>query len=73
MNLLDQINEEITDTNQKFAALERPILNSAAWWVGKYLGIASFTFETSRKDPIDERINYHLRLVEIVMELEGIL
>ena len=61
------------NSNQKCAALERPILNSGAWWAGKYLGIASFTFETSRKDPINDRINYHLRLVEIVLELEGIL
>ena len=73
MNLLDKINSEIKDPNQKFAALERPILNSAAWWAGKYLGIASFTFETSRKDPIEDRINYHLRLVDIVLELEGVL
>ena len=73
MNILDQINSEIEDPKQKFAALERPILNSAAWWAGKYLGIASFTFETSRKDPIEDRINYHLRLVDIVLELEGVL
>ena len=73
MNLLDIINSEIENPKQKFASLERPILNSAAWWAGKYLGIASFTFETSRKDPIEVRINYHLRLVEIVLEIEGIL
>ena len=73
MNILDKINSEIKNSNQKFAALERPILNSGAWWAGKYLGIASFTFETSRKDPINDRINYHLRLVEIVLELEGLL
>jgi succinylglutamate desuccinylase len=73
MNLLDKINSEIQDSNKKFAALERPILNSAAWWAGKYLGIAAFTFETSRKDPIEERIQYHLQLVDIVLELEGFL
>lgn len=73
MNLLDIINSEIENPKQKFTSLERPILNSAAWWAGDFLGIASFTFETSRKDPIEVRINYHLRLVEIVLEIEGIL
>ena len=73
MNILDEINKDISDIDKKFSGLERPIINSAAWWAGEYLGIASFTFETSRKDPINDRINYHLRLVEIVLELEGIL
>jgi len=73
MNILDEINKEITDTDKKFSGLERPILNSAAWWAGEYLGIAAFTFETSRKDPIEERVDYHLRLVDIVLNLEGVL
>jgi len=73
MNILDEMNKDISDIGKKFSGLERPILNSAAWWAGEYLGIASFTFETSRKDPISDRINYHLRLVDIVLELEGLL
>jgi len=73
MNILDEMNKEISDIDKKFSGLERPILNSAAWWAGEYLGIASFTFETSRKDPIEERIDYHLRLVDIVLELEDVL
>lgn len=73
MNMIDVINSEIEDPLQKFTALERPILNSGAWWAGKYLGIAAFTFETSRKNPIEQRIKHHLRLVEIVLETEGLL
>ena len=72
MNMMDKINSEISELNQKFTALERPILNSAAWWAGNHLGIAAFTFETSRKNPIEMRIKHHLRLVDIVLETENV-
>jgi len=73
MNLLSEINLEIQDNRQKFSALEQPIENSASWWAGKYLDIAGFTFETARKNPLDLRIEYHLKLVEIALKTEGLL
>ena len=73
INMLDQINSEIEDSYKKFSALEQPIPHSAAWWAGNTLDIAAFTFETSRKNDLKERIYYHLRLVEIVLKTEGMI
>ncbi len=68
LNMLDQINETIGEKENQFSAVEEPILNSAAWWAGTELGIASFTFETARILNIQSRINYHQKLVQIVLE-----
>ena len=72
MNLLDGINATIDNPDELFSGLEEPILHSAAWWAGHELGIASFTFETSRQMSLEKRINYHLELVRIVLEQSGI-
>jgi len=68
IDMLDGINSNLSDPSAKFSSLERPIKNSAAWWAGETLGIAAFTFETSRSFPIEERIAYHLKLVDIVLQ-----
>jgi hypothetical protein len=73
MNMLDQINSNIEDSQKKFSALERPIPHSASWWAGNTLDIAAFTFETSLKNELEERIAYHIRLVEIVLKTEGLI
>jgi hypothetical protein len=70
MNMLDQINSSIDDNMKKFSALERPIPHSASWWAGNALDIAAFTFETSRKNDLHERIAYHIQLVQIVLRTE---
>ncbi|GAB4364779.1 MAG: hypothetical protein Kow0042_03580 [Calditrichia bacterium] len=72
MMMLDQINSRIADENIRFSSLERPIMNSAAWWAGKYLDCAAFTFETARRLPLDTRINHHLMLVDIVLAEKGL-
>jgi hypothetical protein len=72
MNMIDQINASISDPDVQFSALERPILHSAAWWAGMELGIAAFTFETSRSLELQMRIDYHLQLVKIVLEAEEV-
>lgn len=72
MNLLDGINETIKNPDEKFSAVERPIMHSAAWWAGKKLDIASFTFETMRKMELKKRIDYHINLVRIILKTEEI-
>ncbi|MCF6270195.1 MAG: succinylglutamate desuccinylase/aspartoacylase family protein [Melioribacteraceae bacterium] len=72
MNLIDTINETIDVSEEQFSAIERPILNSAAWWAGKYLEIPGFTFETTQKMDLEKRINFHLLLVKTVLELSEI-
>ncbi|HFE62830.1 MAG TPA: hypothetical protein ENK14_00245 [Caldithrix sp.] len=73
MTMLDEINDKIDDPNNHFSSLERPIKHSAAWWAGKYLNCAAFTFETARKLPLDQRIKNHLQLVHIVLREKGLL
>ncbi|KAA3662438.1 MAG: hypothetical protein DWQ10_02385 [Calditrichaeota bacterium] len=68
LNMLDQINETIENDNYHFSAIEEPILHSAAWWAGKELSIAAFTFETARILELQQRIDWHLKLVEIVLK-----
>jgi len=72
MNLLDNINENIDDPNEKFSAVEQPIMHSAAWWAGKELNIAAFTFETMRKLDLEKRIYFHIQLVKIALEKSDI-
>jgi hypothetical protein len=72
MNLIDGINSTISNLDEQFSAVEMPIRNSAAWWAGEYLDIGAFTFETMRQMDLDKRINYHIDLVKIVLELNGI-
>jgi succinylglutamate desuccinylase len=67
IDLLDGINEQISNPDEKFSSLERPVKNSAAWWAGKYLDIAAFTFETTRAQELEKRIGFHLALVEIAL------
>jgi len=72
IDLMDGINSTIVDSDKKFSSMERPILNSAAWWAGENLDIAAFTFETTRAMPIETRIGYHLELVQIALQANGI-
>jgi len=72
LNLLDYINDTIDDKDEKFSGLERPILNSASWWVGKNLDVAAFTFETSRSLALPRRIDFHVKLVHFVFDFYGI-
>jgi len=72
IDLLDGINSTISESDDKFSSMERPILNSAAWWAGENLNIAAFTFETTRAMPIKTRIGYHLELVRIALQAKGI-
>ncbi len=68
IELLDAINE-IVVPRQQFSAIERPIYSSASWWAGKELGIAAFTFETTRiKIPLEDRIKQQVLLVNTALQ-----
>ncbi|MEN8192107.1 MAG: succinylglutamate desuccinylase/aspartoacylase family protein [Bacteroidota bacterium] len=71
MNMIDEINSSISDSDEQFSSVEMPIPHSAAWWAGKHLDIAAFTFETMREMELDKRINFHLSLVRSVLELNN--
>jgi succinylglutamate desuccinylase len=67
ISVLDGINFPLEDSHAQFSSLERPIKNSAAWWAGESLNCAAFTFETSRSFPLEQRVDFHLKLVGIVL------
>jgi len=72
IDFLDTINEGIEKSTHKFSSIDKPILHSAAWWAGKELGIAAFTFETYKKVDIKKRIAYHLGLVKTALKYAGV-
>ena len=65
--MLDEINDDISNPDYLFSALEMPIPNSAAWWAGKYLDVAAFTLETTQILDLDQRINWQLKFVNIIL------
>lgn len=72
MNLLDDINGTIKNEEERFSAVEKPIMNSAAWWAGEKLSIAAYTFETMRKMKLEKRIVFHTNMVMFVLEFSEI-
>ena len=45
--------------------------SSAAWYAGKYLGIAAFTVETSSRQPLADRVRQHLLVVRELLAAGG--
>lgn len=71
MDAVDVINREITDDVKKFSLVGHPIRLSAAWYAGKYLGIAAFTVETSSQQPLTERVEQQLAVVRTLLAAGG--
>ena len=74
MIAVGELNEIVPGDPVTFSMLERPIKRSAAWAAGEYLDqIVAFTVETCKKLPLEERIQYHVKTVEIVLREKGML
>lgn len=71
MDAVDVINRGITDDVKKFSLVGHPIRLSAAWYAGKYLGIAAFTVETSSQQPLTERVEQQLAVVRTLLAAGG--
>ena len=71
MDAVDIINRKITDDIEKFSLVGHPIRKSAAWYAGKYLGIAAFTVETSSQQPLTERVEQQLAVVRALLAAGG--
>jgi hypothetical protein len=68
MIAVDEVNQLIFGDPVTFSMLERPIQYSAAWAAGELLeNVVAFTVETCKKLPIEERIQYQTKTVEIVL------
>jgi predicted deacylase len=73
MVVADEINSSLLDRMKKFSLVEQPIEGSAAWSAGKYFGIPAFTIETYKQLPLEERVDYQVRIVNIILREQGIL
>lgn len=71
--VLDRLNrEERISSTWRFTLLRYPVQGSLARAAGDLLGIPSGIFETSRQLPLETRIRYQLRFVEILLEELGL-
>jgi predicted deacylase len=73
MVVADEMNGIITEHLKQFSLVEQPIESSAAWSAGKYFEIPAFTVETCKQLPLEERVDYQVRIVNIILREKGIL
>ena len=65
------VNRGISDEIRKFEVGGHPIFTSAAWYAGQYLGIAAVTVETSAQQPLQDRVEQHLSIVNELLRAGG--
>jgi len=70
--LLDEMNEDIPPGLEQFSPAAGPVQHSAAWSAGECHGIPGFTTETCKKLPLDQRIHYQMKMVDIILREAGI-
>lgn len=73
MIAIDEINTGIPPGLKQFSLAERPVLHSAAWNAGETFGIPGFTLETCKQLDLEERVQYHIDIVNIMLRESGIL
>lgn len=71
--VLDEVNSTIFNRMQQFSLVECPIESSAAWVAGKQFGIPAFTIETCKQLPLAKRVEYQVKIVNIILMEKGIL
>ena len=73
MVILDELNGTIPMGVRQFSLAAGPIKHSAAWSAGEYFQLPAFTIETCKQLPLEERIGYHLQIVDIILREWGML
>ena len=73
MVVADEMNSSIFERIKQFSLVERPIQSSAAWSAGKHFGIPAFTVETCKQLALEERVEYQVRIVNIILSDKGII
>lgn len=70
---VDDINKNIKEPHKKFTFIGSPIKGSTAYYAGTALKIAAFTLETSVQQPIEERVNQHVKIAKFLLASEGVI
>ena len=73
MVVIDFLNSQIPPGNKQFSMIENPIKHSAAWSAGVNFNIPGFTVETCKKLPLEERIGYQIKVVNVMLKEEGMI
>ncbi len=73
MVILDELNSAIPPGMEQFSLVQDPIKHSAAWSAGEYFQIPAFTIETCKQLPLEERVQYHLQIIGIMLREWGML
>ncbi|MGB9688708.1 hypothetical protein [Thermogutta sp.] len=66
--ILDKINEEIAEEEEKFVVLRWPARGSLARAAGAILDCHSVLVESTRKDPVTKRVAHHCHFVLALLE-----
>ncbi|HBY57968.1 MAG TPA: hypothetical protein DEG96_08965 [Candidatus Atribacteria bacterium] len=66
-SIVEEMNQEILDSNNKYQVLVKPVEGSAAYSAYHQLNIPALTFETCRKLPLSFRIEEHIKLVKLIL------
>ena len=72
MVVVDEMNSSIFERIKQYSLVERPIESSSAWSAGNHFGIPAFTVETCKQLPLEERVEYQVRIVNIILREKGI-
>lgn len=69
----ERLNRDISNEQEKFEILIKPIEGCATYAASCQLGIPSFTFETCRKLPFPSRVAIQETLIKMVLEHVGLM
>lgn len=67
------VNRGIANKNHRFSLLKYPVKGSLARAAGLVLGTRAMILETSRKQPLDTRVQQHVTMVRAALEKLGML
>lgn len=72
MNVVSKANEEIENNLEEFIINSYPAKNSLVWAVDKFIKIPSFMVETSKQMELEKRVDYHIKIVKLILEEMGV-
>ena len=71
--IVEHINGRLSERRKKFTFLASPVKGSTAFYASTHLNIPAFTIETSKLQPLADRIDQHAEIVRYLLTTEGLL
>ncbi len=73
LEAVEHINRQIKEKHKKFTFLATPIQGSTAYYASVHLNIPAFTVETSKEQPLADRVSQHVGIVTFMLAAEGLI